>query len=858
MSTSENCTILPVLPGLPTEDSLCNGTRNTDLLLAVIGGLVNADDIVTHSEIDKVEATIPQILGGKESQGLEVKVKTLYHILNPTEDIKTAIEALCNNYRENGFGPMAKLNALNGLINIVVECHQMNIMAIQYLEMLYDGMELKTPDVLQRLQDIKAENMPSCTQESDGLMDMAAAWFKRNNDHAAISPLTPETRRFNNNMQEKLKRLDNWAWSFGDDELKSEIASVGSLLQDQAFKIVICGEIKQGKSSLFNAILGQDASPVDASVAATGANFKLQYSKEPGFFGQWLSKEHLTQLENYLNANKSKPIEADLSGRVEYLKSINEVVPGEEITNIQSLEDIANYISVEGEFTPLVREVTYYSPIEILKNGAVLVDTPGLNDHVAIRTAFSIEESLTADCIIFVVNAKGRRASEQEYLEKLATSGRAVNLIVVVGHIDELPKDRTGAALEYIQKWLQGVCINTSIRLVGCVPMNSKKAMELRCSGKYSTESDDTGLSTVIQLLEGILSEDAKNEIYRTKVKERFQNLLQLAEKRCLKFIHDIDSSRPDDVLINRLKSCSDILEQTCQSLYTSVRTRLRDVYIDAERMPTHYVEEVKEAKKAALDALEVAIRDRIDELGDTKFAQSENWNDFDDNIAGVIVQEAFASVSKRIADELDDWRIKLTDFERTNADEISKEVEVLKNGAMGISEACASNSQLAHAAAVINTVMKTGEKVGLGALGGVAGTAGMGSVMLTLTSITALANPVTLSISAAAIVLYGAMRFFTNIKTVKNNFIQKKINNCRDVLDEKTAEIEKDLQTTSIQIKTAFRTKAEKQYAPVIREARLLVLYNRFYLQALDKTRLSLQFYMAKISENLEGLKES
>ena len=45
-------------------------------------------------------------------------------------------------------------------------------------------------------------------------------------------------------------------------------------------------------------------------------------------------------------------------------------------------------------------------PLDTLRAGVVLVDTPGLNDTDQFHDYLSYEESLEADCVIFVMDAR--------------------------------------------------------------------------------------------------------------------------------------------------------------------------------------------------------------------------------------------------------------------------------------------------------------------------------------------------------------------------------------------------------------------------------------------------------------------
>ena len=57
------------------------------------------------------------------------------------------------------------------------------------------------------------------------------------------------------------------ATAYGRPDLADRLRASGQRLADPSFQVLVVGEFKQGKSSLVNALLGEDICPVDDDIA---------------------------------------------------------------------------------------------------------------------------------------------------------------------------------------------------------------------------------------------------------------------------------------------------------------------------------------------------------------------------------------------------------------------------------------------------------------------------------------------------------------------------------------------------------------------------------------------------------------
>ena len=856
--------MLPLLVNIPTEESICSDDKLVDKISAVIGGLVNADGIVTIKEIEMVESRLVNFFGIEAKENLEAGVKVLYNILTPPPNTLTAIKEMCKEINDKGVINRCKEDYMAAFIDIIEEGRQINLEGVALLEILFKSLDISNYDINQRIQNLINKYPDSNIIEKKKILDYVGGvgnLIPKALQHSNKDSLISRANKLNKELFKVLDVLENIAWSIDDNDLKKEIRSFISLMEDLPFKIVICGEIKNGKSSLFNALLGKNASPVKEGIPATGAILKLEYAKSPDFSGLWMDSHQINRLESYLNNNAGGSLEADLLQNVSQIKLSPYFKEGGCINSIRSLEDFADYISVEGKFTSLVKEITFKSDIHLLKNKAILVDTPGLNDSIGVRTDFSMEESLTADCIIFVLNAISiGRHSEKLYLEQLLNSGKAINLVVVVNRIDLLPNSNAEeSVLEYAKQWVEGIITASSnIQLFGPVATNAKEAMDKNLKESLLERKDSSGFSELKIIIEEILSEDKRNEAYRKKLHQRFSDLEIIAEQKCDMFFQKANTSMPSSQVLHLLEKNTNVIKRNCEELVKSVQLRLDSVIKEAELTTNGLIEQVDEAKQSAITAIRSEIERKVRLLGDQKFANQKYWKDFDQKVTLKVVGEPFQKVQERVNRRFDAWERELESFGNLNKREITNKIEILKGGAEEMIGVCSESEKLTHISSIINSTIKDGEKLVLGLISGHMLTGGRASIAKIGTTIaTTTVTPITASLFAIPMIAYAALRFFTSVEKNKSSFIDRKIKKIENILNEKTALIRQELNSAEDEITQIFIKSTEKQYTPIIKESLLLILYNKLYLEAIKATQNSCDQYKASIEAQFDLIKE-
>ena len=109
------------------------------------------------------------------------------------------------------------------------------------------------------------------------------------------------------NAMRKIENLANEEKQIPKTDMDFDIAK--EILNDKEYNVVVCGEVKKGKSSLINAIIGQNLLPVDSDIA-TSQVFRISNSQTESYklvftdkTEKVISREELSKYGSQVDAN---------------------------------------------------------------------------------------------------------------------------------------------------------------------------------------------------------------------------------------------------------------------------------------------------------------------------------------------------------------------------------------------------------------------------------------------------------------------------------------------------------------------------------------------------------------------------
>ena len=213
------------------------------------------------------------------------------------------------------------------------------------------------------------------------------------------------------------------------EETIKQIMYLFNRIASNSITIMVCGEFKRGKSSIVNAIVGEQICPVDDCITTSSISL-IKYGVKPRVVRHFLNVE-------------------------------NKVVT--ESVNIESIEKYSKGSSINTDNTILL-EIEL--PNEKLKSGLAILDTPGIGGldprHLSLTT-FALTK---ADCVFFVADAQEPiSASELSFIkDKISPFG--TNIKIVLNKIDLLTDAEVLSLVKDTQAKVKANCLAVEIDVI--------------------------------------------------------------------------------------------------------------------------------------------------------------------------------------------------------------------------------------------------------------------------------------------------------------------------------------------------------------------------------------------------------
>ncbi len=216
-------------------------------------------------------------------------------------------------------------------------------------------------------------------------------------------------------LTESLTQLKEYSEDIGLEHTAKSIGETIEKIAKEHFEVAIVGEFKRGKSTLINALLGQEVLPADVLPATATLN-RVTYSEEPYVM-------------------------------VEYKNGAEEKV------DINKLADYVTKLSYESEKTAeTVKQATVYYDTAFCKNNVDIIDTPGLNDDEQM-TNVTLSILPEIDAAVFVISANSPFSQfEKEFLEKKMLTSDMGRIIFAVNCFGTFSKEDEDRIVETVEK----------------------------------------------------------------------------------------------------------------------------------------------------------------------------------------------------------------------------------------------------------------------------------------------------------------------------------------------------------------------------------------------------------------------
>ena len=255
-------------------------------------------------------------------------------------------------------------------------------------------------------------------------------------------------------IKQKVRNMADDALNHGwiDEKHHEELSKT---LEKEKITVGIVGQMKNGKSTLLNALIFGDKILPTASTPMTASLSYLTYGKDPMIEVEFYSSDEWREIEKLSKENaETDEIRAakELVQTAHFIKDQSPDLLGKK-KNI-TFNELHEYVAEGGCYVPITKALNIHYPSERLK-GIDIVDTPGFNDPVSSRESRAKEFLSVADVVLVVLYA-GRpfdKSDRDIIYEKIRVAGMG-KVILLLNKYDLILSDygTVERVISYVRK----------------------------------------------------------------------------------------------------------------------------------------------------------------------------------------------------------------------------------------------------------------------------------------------------------------------------------------------------------------------------------------------------------------------
>ncbi len=439
--------------------------------------------------------------------------------------------------------------------------------------------------------------------------------------------------------------------------LEEDLTKLLQRIQSQQFRLAIVGEFSQGKSTLLNALLGEEIQPTRA-IPCSGALTVLKYGP------------------------KKRAI-------CHYTDGTQEVIPIDQYQEKASIpEEEAMGDRSHGLSESNIIEITLEHPgLELCRHHVEIIDSPGLNEHPD-RTAITERLLKDTDAAIFLANAsrpltqgeKELLTSLKSQLQRHSPDEPADNLFVLANFMDLLRTQKNKEQVQQLfENFLQGdIPLITGNKRLHFV--SAQAALEASLSG--SEDEYSIAFTEFVSALETFLV-DERGEIVLEKgiadirrliggVQDGFTqktNILEgnfsLSEGQKTKILEQIGDVSGFDIKVQGLRD--ELINEAENELCDSWNQWVENLEARIAQKSDYWTS-AKRGKKSALEDYRKKFAEDFD-------ADVDDW--LKNTVAGNILKPKFNKLQKTISQKLATIRQDLKTLDNTTGASLDRQFDL-------------------------------------------------------------------------------------------------------------------------------------------------------------------------------------
>ncbi len=566
-----------------------------------------------------------------------------------------------------------KFITLNSFKEIILKITDKEVKNLQQLHQLQfcileeikkDTKELHLKKMHNSFEYLKNHNIINSSEYNRliSLFDPQELTFKENKVDTKTDLQIENTKPFKELKVELENLIDDLKDIFNSEDFKIELEETKKYLTTQKFSIGITGIMNAGKSTMLNALMGQEI--LGSAVVPETANLTIVKYGTPEARVFYWNKEEWARIEA-----SSKQIES-IKEFVNETKNIfkdtlKDIIKEETYNEKVDINNLVAYTSAEasGKKCNLVKYVELRSDLKFLSDGIEIVDTPGLDDPVIQREEITKEYLSQCDLMLHLMNvSQSATLKDVEFIIDSLLYQNITKLLIVITRADTVSKKQLEEVINYTKSSIkrQLVAQNKDNRLdyilnsIKFIPISSKMALWHR-TGQSSKaleagyKLEDTGILQIEEYLEQTLfgATSSKTDLIIKSVKNR---LLKTVEKELKSFNYELVLlSKSKEELEKDLEEFN-ITKETNNKIFTSLKEDINIYKKDAKE----YIKVLETFLTTEFIELQNIIRQRV--FDDVKYSFAKSKKRPESQRVKTIVETA---IKDGIVDIIRDYRYK-------------------------------------------------------------------------------------------------------------------------------------------------------------------------------------------------------
>lgn len=385
------------------------------------------------------------------------------------------------------------------------------------------------------------------------------------------------------------------------------------LIEKGEFNLAVCGKVKNGKSSLINALIGRELLPVCTDVA-TSRVFKISHSNEEKFYVV------------YGNGDRKEISQDELA-----------TYGSQAVINKKGEADIEKTISYIQVFTPM----------DFLPEGVSMIDTPGIGSTYPHHTAITKQYIKQADAAMFVMNPTPLEDIEVDFLKEIVSV--TPGILFVTTKIDQNGNDSVEESLKRNRQIIETAVGSELPFGISMLKMSSKLLLEAAAEKDEMTSAFNYEISgyddvksamnnmvfTILGYYRSGLAYNACVEYYKdvlntlklrhetaVKAATEYDNLLKSYESAQANFNENMGEAKKKE-LVSKIEAVLKTMEYDFNQIFAPKGNIITKYTDEIEKLPeaemTTYSEDLGDKIVAEVqnewDKLTSLVMSRIEEL---------------------------------------------------------------------------------------------------------------------------------------------------------------------------------------------------------------------------------------------------